>query len=58
MGFLAEISSLHYYTTLEGILGVQRSGQAQGTIIYMFGQLFFSQNGVKLKKPTKIIKIH
>jgi hypothetical protein len=38
-------------------LGVQRSKQAQGTIICLFGQMFFSQNGMTLKKPTKIIKI-
>jgi hypothetical protein len=56
--FLPKFLSLHYYTTLEGISGVQRSGQAQGTIIYLFGPLFFSQNGVTLKKATKIIEIH
>jgi hypothetical protein len=39
-------------------LDVQRSGQAQETIIILFGLLFFSQNGVTLKKATKIIKIH
>ena len=55
--FLPKFLSLHYYTTLEGVLGVQRSGQAQGTIICLFGPLFFSQNGMTLKKPTKIIKI-
>ena len=36
---------------------VQRSGQAQGTMIYLFGLLFFSQDGGTLKKATKIIKI-
>ena len=56
--FLPKFLSLHYYTTLEGVLGVQRCRQAQGTIIYLFGPLFFSQNGVTLKKATKIIKIH
>ena len=30
----------------------------EGTIIYLFGPLFFSQNGVTLKKATNIIKIH
>ena len=53
LGFLAQIPSLHYYTTLEGVLGVQRSGKAQGTIIFLFGLLFFSQNGMNFKKPTK-----
>jgi hypothetical protein len=56
--FLPKFLSLHYYTTLERVLGVQRSKKAQGTIIYLFGPLFFSQNGVTLKKATKIIKIH
>ena len=42
--FLPKFLSLHYYTTPEGVLGVQRSGQSQGTIIYLFGPLFFSQN--------------
>ena len=55
---LPKFLSLHYYTILEGVFGVQRSGQAQGTIIYLFGPLFFSQNVVTLKKATKIIKIH
>ena len=57
-GFLPKFLSHHYYTTLEGVLGIQRSGQAQGTIIYLFDPLFFSQNGVTLQKATKIIKIH
>jgi hypothetical protein len=56
--FLPKFLSLHYYTNLEGALGVQRSGQAQGTIICLFGLLFFSQNGMTFKKATKIIKIH
>ena len=56
--FLPKFLSLHYYTTLEGVLGVQRRGQAQGTIICLFGPLFFSQNGMTFKKATKIIKIH
>jgi hypothetical protein len=56
--FLPKFISLHYYTTLEGVLGVHRSGQAQGTIIYLFRLLFFSQNGVTLKKATKIIEVH
>ena len=56
--FLPKFFSLHYYTTLEGLLGVQRSKQAQGTIICLFGPLFFSQNGMTFKKATKIIKIH
>ena len=55
--FLPKFLSLHYYTTLEGVLGVQRSGQAQGTIICLFQLLFFSQNGMTLIKTTKIIKI-
>ena len=38
-------------------MGVQRSGQAQGTIIHLFGPLFFSQKGITLKKSTKVIKI-
>ena len=44
--FLPKFLSLHYYTTLEGVLAVQRSGQAQGTIICVLGLLFFSQNGM------------
>ena len=47
--FLPKFLSLHYYTTVEGVLGVQRRGQAQGTIICLFGPLFFSQNGMRLK---------
>ena len=39
-------------------MGVQRSGQAQGTIIHLFGLLFFRQNGITLKKSTKVVKIH
>jgi hypothetical protein len=35
-------------------LDVQRSGQSQGTIICLFGPLFFSQNGMTFKKATKI----
>ena len=56
--FLPKFFSLHYYTTLEGVLGVQRSGQAQGTINCLFRPLFFSQNEMTFKKATKIIKIH
>ena len=56
--FLPKFLSLHCYTTLEGVLGVQRSRQIQEIIIYLFGPLFFSQNGVTLKKATKIINIH
>ena len=55
--FLLKFFSLHYYTTLEGVLGVKRSGQAQQALICLFGLLFFSQNGMTFKKPTKIIKI-
>ena len=51
--FSPKCLSLHYYTTLEGVLGVQRSGQAQGTIISFFGPLVFSQNGMTLKKTYK-----
>ena len=54
--FLTKILSLHYYTILEGVLGVQRSGQAQGTIICLFGPLFFSQNGMTLKNLQKLPK--
>ena len=54
--FLAKFHSLHYYTTLEGVLGVQRSRQAQETIICLFGPRFFSQNGMTFKKPTKFIE--
>jgi len=53
---LPKFLSLHYYTTLEGVLGVQRSGKAQGTIICLFGPLFFSQNGMTFKKATKLSK--
>ena len=53
--FLPKFLSLHYYTTLKGVLGVQRSKQAQGTIVCLFGLLFFSQNGMAVKKRTKII---
>ena len=38
-------------------MGVQRSGQAQETINCLFCPLFFSQNEMTLKKPTKNIKI-
>ena len=55
--FLPKFLSLHYYTTREGVLGVQRSGQAQRTIICLLSPLFFRQNGITFKKPTKIIKI-
>ena len=37
-------------------MGVQRSGQAQGTIICLFGPLFFSQNGITLKNLQKLSK--
>ena len=50
--FLPKFISLHYHTTLEDVLGVQRSRQS-----CLFGQLFFRQNGMTFKKPTKIIKI-
>ena len=56
--FLPKFLSLHYYTTVEGVLGVQIRRQPQGTIICLFGQLFFNQNGMTFKKATKIIKIH
>jgi hypothetical protein len=39
--FLSKFLSLHYYTTLEGVLGVQRSGQAQGTMICSMEKLLF-----------------
>jgi hypothetical protein len=57
--FLPKFVSLHYYTTLEGVLDVQRSGQAQETMICFFGLLFFSQmewhskNQQKLSKSTE-----
>jgi hypothetical protein len=54
---LPKFLSLNYHTTLEGVLVVQRRGQAQGTLMFLFGVLFFSQNGMAFKKPTKIIKI-
>ena len=41
---------------MEGVLGVRRRGQAQGTIICLFGPLFFSQNGMTLKKLQKLSK--
>ena len=57
---LSKFLSLHYYTPLEGVLGVQRSGQAQGTIMYLFGlRVFFGQNAIRLKnlqKSSKSIK--
>ena len=56
--FLPKFLSLQYYTTLEGVLGVQRRGQGQKTIICLLGPLFFSQNEMTFKKATKIIKIH
>ena len=56
--FLPKILSLHYNTTLEDVFGVQRSGKAQETIICLLCLLFFSQNEMKFKKPTKTIKIH
>ena len=55
--FLPKFLSLRYYTTLEGVFGVQRSRQGQETIICFFSVLFLSQNGMTLRKPTKIIKI-
>ena len=36
---LPKFLSLHYYSILECVLGVQRIGQAQGTIICLFGPL-------------------
>jgi hypothetical protein len=48
----------HCYTTLEDVFGVQRSRQIQETIIFLFGSLFFSQNGMNFKKPTKVFKNH
>ena len=58
LGFLADNSftTLLYHPGAPS-LGVQRSGQAQETIMCLFGPLFFSQNGMTLKKPTKIIEI-
>jgi hypothetical protein len=53
---LPKFLSLHYYATLEGVLGVQRSGQAQGTMICWFGLLFFSQKEMTLKKLQKLSK--
>jgi hypothetical protein len=54
--FLPKILSLYYYTTLEGVLGVQRSGQAQEIIICLFGPLFFSKNGMTFKNLQKLSK--
>ena len=55
--FLTKFLSFRNYTTLEGVLCVQRSRQAQGTTICLLGLLFFRQNGMTFKKPTKVIKI-
>jgi hypothetical protein len=54
--FLPKFISLHYYTTLKAVLGVQRSGQAQRSIICLFGPLFFSQNGITYKNLQKLSK--
>ena len=40
-----------YATIIPPWRGVQRIGQAQGTIICLFGSPFFSQNGIKFRKP-------
>ena len=44
-------------TIMPSWMCVQKSRQAQETIICLFGLLFLSQNWMTLKKPTKIIKI-
>jgi hypothetical protein len=53
---LQKFLSGHYYTTLESVLGVQRSREAQGSIISLFGPRFFSQNGMTLKNLQKFPK--
>ena len=56
---LQKFLSLHYYYfTLEGVLGVQRRKQAQGTITCLFGLLFFSQNGKVFKNLRKLSKFN
>ena len=47
--------ALHYYSTpdSDNVLGVQRNKKGQGTIISLFGLLFFSQIGIKFKTPKK-----
>ena len=54
--FLPKFISLHYHTTLEDVLGVQRSRQAQENVICLFGPLFFSSNSMTFKKPEKLSK--
>jgi hypothetical protein len=50
---LPKFLSLHYYTTLEGVWGVQRSRQAQETIICLFGPLFFLPKWNDIQKSYK-----
>ena len=50
---LPKFLSLKYYTIMEDVLGVQRSRQAQDTIMCLFGMLFSSQNGMAFKKTYK-----
>jgi hypothetical protein len=57
--FLPKFLSLHYYTTLEVVFGVQRSGQAQETMICCLVSCFstnmewHSKNLQKLSKSTE-----
>ena len=55
--FSPKFLSLHYFTTLEGIFGVQRGIQAQGNVIDLFGLLLFKVYsnfaGKQQTKPTK-----
>ena len=56
-GIHAGISCRHFFhATIIPPLDVQRSGQAQETVICLFGLLFFSQNGMTLKNLQKISK--
>jgi hypothetical protein len=51
--FLTKFLSLHYYTTLKNVLGVERSGQAQVTIICLFGLLVFQPKWDDIQKIYK-----
>ena len=56
--FLTKFLSFHYHITLEGVLGVTRSGQAQGTIIclvccFSAKMEWHSKNLQKLSKSSE-----
>ena len=54
-GIHTGISCRHFFhATIIPPLDVQRSGQAQETVICLFGLLFFSQNGMTLKNLQKL----